>query len=147
LDKDYYGHLMIDKLQGFNFKLAAGVKGSLFNFDKSKKKCFGKWKFKCCFTAGAHFKLDGAINAEAYIPNFQLNGNVSVNASAGVHASACGIGMSPNLNATFTGSFMMPSPFCIAGSLVLKTPSPLPDIDVSARFKSGDGVSLKGDCN
>jgi TANFOR domain-containing protein len=147
LDKDYYGHLMIDKLQGFNFKLATGVKGSLFDFDKSKKKCFGKWKFKCCFTAGAHFKLDGAINAEAYIPNFQLNGNVSVNASAGVHASACGIGMSPNLNATFTGSFMMPSPFCIAGSLVLKTPSPLPDIDVSARFKSGDGVSLKGDCN
>lgn len=147
LDLTINGHVMIDKLQGANFRIGAGVNGSLFDFDKSITKCIGVWRLKCCFSAGAHFKLAGAISAEAYIPSFQLNGKVSVNASAGVHASACGIGLAPNLNATFNGSFMVPSPFCIAGSLHLSTPSPLPDFDVSARFKSGDGISLKGDCN
>lgn len=152
IDKSMNGYMTIDKV-GSNFKLGAGVNGSIFGVDWSGKKCV--WRGTCCATAHAYVHVDGALDGTLNIPlvgvggslkDFQVGGSVGLYASAGIGASLCGIGKSASVAGGLTGSFETPNPFCVAGSLFIETPWWAPNISVGARIKNGV-PAFQGDCN
>ncbi len=142
LGQEMSGYFGITK-DGGNAKITAGVSGSIFEAHPGTSGCLIDCIAGCCCSAGvgADVSLTGAVDAFAVIPDFQIGGSVTLHASAGVYAQACGIGIHPTIHANFTGSFTMPSPFCVGGSASLVTPEPFPNIDFSARFKDGS-ISL-----
>jgi TANFOR domain-containing protein len=147
IGKDMSAYFGVQK-DGGNAKITAGVSGSLFEAHPGTSGCLIDCYFGCCCSAGvgADVSVSGALDAAATFPDLQISGAVSLAASAGVYANACGIGISPTIGATLTGNFTMPSPFCVGGSATIVTPSPFPNISFSVRYKDG-GIELgKSDC-
>jgi hypothetical protein len=140
LGKSMKGFMTIDKVGG-NARLGLGVEGEIFGFHSQKKKCF----VVCCFIAGADVSLTGKLTAHVQLPSPQMGGTVSLGAHASVCASACGVGGCPGVDATFTGAFEMPNPFCVAGGLELITPNSFPNFNIKVRYKDGS-ISGKDNC-
>lgn len=133
---------------GGNAKITAGVSGSLFKVNPSASACLVWCVLDCCCSGsvGAHVSVAGALDAFAYLPDLQIGGKVTLTASAGVYASVCGFDIDPSVDATFTGNFTMPDPFCVGGSASIVTPVPFPNINFSARYKDGSVELGKSDC-
>lgn len=141
-DKTVTAYFVISKYTS-NVEVIFGAKGDIFSIGVNKRKCYGCcYLAECCFIASANVNVNGSIDGKVIFPDFQMQGGVSLNATASVCASACGIGFCPGVSATVTGQFALPSPFCVGGSFELKPRSPLPDIGFSARYHSEHGVEF-----